>query len=111
MGIFEQVWADQVRTYDHQCGIAWNWQILDSAIIPAPSGSAKTGKNPRDRAKLGSKRHVLVDRRGVPLALIVSAAHTPDYQCAEAALLNLVIRRSWRDGAGNLVVRHFCADK
>jgi putative transposase len=109
--IFKQVWVDQVRTYDQKGGIAWNWQILDSAIIPAPLGGAKTGKNPTDRAKLGSKRHVLVDRRGVPLALTVSGANVPDYQCAEATLLNLVIRRSWRDRLGNLVVRHFCADK
>jgi putative transposase len=111
LGIFEQVWADRVRAYDQTCGIAWNWQILDSAIIPAPLGGSKTGKNPTDRAKSGSKRHLLVDRRGVPLALTVSAANIPDYQCAEATLLHLVIRRSWRDRAGNLVVCHFCADK
>jgi putative transposase len=109
--IFEQVWAEQVRTYDQKCGIAWNWQILDSAIIPAPLGGAKTGKNPTDRAKLGSKRHLLVDRRGVPLALTLSGANIPDYQCAETTLRHLVIRRSWRDRPGNLVVRHFCADK
>ena len=111
LSVFEQVWAEQVLTYDQQCGIAWNWQILDSAIIPAPLGGTKTGKNPTDRAKLGSKRHLLVDRRGVPLALTLSGANTPDYQCAEATLLHLVVRRSWRDRAGNLVVRHFCADK
>jgi putative transposase len=105
------VWADQVRTYDQTCGIAWNWQILDSAIIPAPLGGAKTGKNPTDRAKLGSQRHVLVDRRGVPLAVTLSAANVPDYQCAEMTLLHLVIRRSWRDRLGHWVVRHFCADK
>ncbi len=111
LGLFEQVWAHRVRAYDQKCGSAWSWQILDSAIIPAPLGGDETGKNPTDRAQLGSKRHVLVDRRGVPLALTVSAANTPDYQCAEATLRNLVIRRSWRDRAGKLVVRHFCADK
>ncbi|MCL4395733.1 MAG: IS5 family transposase [Chloroflexi bacterium] len=110
-GLFEQVWADQVRAYDETRGIAWNWQILDSAIIPAPLGGEKTGKNPTDRAKLDSKRHVLVDRRGVPLALTLSAANAPDYQWAEATLYHLVIRRSWRDRLGDLVVRHFCADK
>ena len=109
--IFEHVWAHEVHTYDQKCGIAWNWQILDSAIIPAPLGGAKTGKNPTDRAKLGSKRHLLVDRRGVPLALTLSGANIPDYQCAGITLGNLVIRRSWRDRLGNLVVLHFCADK
>ncbi len=111
LGVFEQVWADQVRTYDQHRGIAWDWQILDSAIIAAPLGGTKTGKNPTDRAKSGTKRHLLVDRRGVPLALTLSGANIPDYQCAEATLLHLVIRRSWRDRLGHLVVRHFCADK
>ena len=109
--IFEQVWTYQVHRYDQTCGIAWNWQILDSAIIPAPLGGTKTGKNPTDRAKLGSKRHLLVDRRGVPLALTLSGANIPDYQCAETTLCHLVIRRSWRDRLGHLVVRHVCADK
>jgi putative transposase len=111
LGVFQQVWAAQVRTYDQQRGIAWDWQVLDSAIIPAPLGGEKTGKNPTDRAKSGSKRHVLVDRRGVPLALTLSGANIPDYQCAAATLTHLVVRRSWRDRAGHLVVRHFCADK
>lgn len=109
--LFERVWTDRVRAYDQQRGIAWNWQILDSAIIPAPLGGDKTGKNPTDRAKSGSKRHVLVDQRGVPLALTLSGANIPDYQCAAATLGHLVIRRSWRNSAGHLVVRHFCADK
>jgi putative transposase len=111
LGVFEQVWAHQVHQYDETRGIAWNWQILDSAIIPAPLGGPKTGKNPTDRAKSGSKRHLLVDRRGVPLALTLSGANIPDYQCAEATLLHLVIRRSWRDRRGHLMVCHFCADK
>ena len=111
LDIFEQVWAEQVRAYDRKRGIAWNWQILDSAIIPAPLGGDQTGKNPTDRAKMGSKRHLRVDRRGVPLALTVSGANIPDYQCAEATLCNLVVRRSWRDQTGHWVVRHFCADK
>ena len=46
LGIFAQVWADRVHAYDQTRGIAWNWQILDSAIIPAPLGGAKTGKKP-----------------------------------------------------------------
>lgn len=111
LGVFQQVWADQLHTYDQRRGIGWNWQVLDSAIIPAPLGGEKTGKNPTDRAKSGSKRHVLVDQRGVPLALTLSGANVPDYQGAEATLTHLVIRRSWRNDRGEWVVRHFCADK
>ena len=39
---------------------------------------AKTGPNPTDRGKAGSKHHVLTDRGGVPLAATVSAANAHD---------------------------------
>lgn len=37
-----------------------------------------TGPNPVDRAKSGSKLHVLTDRAGLPLATGISAANTAD---------------------------------
>jgi IS5 family transposase len=41
-------------------------------------GGAHTGPNPTDRSKAGCKRHVLVDGRGVPLALALTAANVHD---------------------------------
>jgi transposase len=41
-----------------------------------------TGPNPTDRAKSGTKRHVLADRRGVPLGLTLSGANVPDMRMA-----------------------------
>lgn len=109
--VFEKVWAHQLRVYDQTVGIGWDWQSLDSAIIPAPLGGTKTGKNPVDRAKSGSKRNVLVDRRGVPLAVVIAAANTQDYQCADETLHHVVIRRARRDRHGRLIVLHLCGDK
>ena len=37
-----------------------------------------TGPNPTDRAKLGTKRHVLVDGQGVPLAVTLTGANVHD---------------------------------
>jgi len=48
--------------------IDWSRAAIDSASIPAKAGGHKTGKNPTDRGKLGSKHHIIVDRQGVPLA-------------------------------------------
>ena len=59
---------------------------------PLP-GTEKTGPNPTDRAKQGTKRSVLVDERGVPLGLVVSGANTPDGQLLEATLASLPIER------------------
>lgn len=38
----------------------------------------KTGPNPTDRRKLGSKHHLIVDAQGIPLAVILSAANRHD---------------------------------
>jgi len=42
----------------------------------------ETGPNPTDRAKLGSKRHLICDGRGVPLAIQLTGANRNDSQQA-----------------------------
>ena len=37
-----------------------------------------TGHNPTDRSKLGSKRHILVDKDGIPLSTFITSANTHD---------------------------------
>ena len=51
-------------------------------------GGELTGPNPTDRGKQGSKRHVLVDASGVPLALLLSPANAHD-----SRLFELLLRR------------------
>ena len=43
--------------------------VVDSCSIRAVHGGDQTGPNPTDRAKRGSKRHLICDGRGVPLAV------------------------------------------
>jgi transposase len=45
---------------------------------PRRFGGALTGKNPTDRAKKGTKRHLLVDGRGTPLAVRLTGANRHD---------------------------------
>ena len=45
---------------------------------------AQTGPNPTDRAKLGSKRHLICDGQGVPLAVQLTGANRNDSQQALA---------------------------
>jgi IS5 family transposase len=49
-------------------------------------GGALTGPNPTDRGKPGTKRHVLVDAGGIPLALLLSAANVHDSRLLEPLL-------------------------
>jgi IS5 family transposase len=48
-----------------------------------PRGGEKTGPNPTDKGKSGSKRHLVVDRNGVPLAAIHTAANVHDSKALE----------------------------
>ncbi len=44
------------------------------------------GPNPTDRGKPGSKRHLVVDRQGIPLAVLLTAANLHDSVVLEEAL-------------------------
>src|SRR5829696_76261 len=66
--------------------IDWSRCSLDSASLPAKAGGAATGPNPTDRGKPGSKRHLVVDRQGIPLAVLLTAANVHDSVVLEEAL-------------------------
>jgi putative transposase len=59
---------------------------MDGAMTKAPLGGQATGKNPTDRAKIGTKRSLLTDGQGVPLGIEVSGANTHDKRMVEATL-------------------------
>ncbi len=93
-GVFRRMWAAGLTAYDELKGIAWKWQAADGVMTKAPlAGTEKTGPNPTDRAKQGTKRSVLVDERGVPLGLVVSGANTPDGQLLGPTLASMPIER------------------
>ncbi|MGF6736152.1 IS5 family transposase [Paraburkholderia youngii] len=62
-----------------------NGRVLMPPVLPAPGGQ-ETGPNPTDRGKLGSKRHIVVDARGVPLAITVTGANRHDSIAFEPTL-------------------------
>ena len=65
--------------------VDWSRAALDSATVPAPGGE-QTGPNPTDRGKSGSKRHLVVERRGIPLAVTQSGANAHDSTMLEATV-------------------------
>jgi hypothetical protein len=68
----------------------------------------KTGKNPTDRAKSGTKRSLLTDGDGVPLSVVVDGANVHDKRLVSATLNRMAVRRP--DTLSG-VEQHFCADK
>jgi transposase len=67
--------------------IDWSRAAVDSSSIRSVGGGEASGPNPTDRARPGTKHHVLVDGQGVPLAVSITGANTPDVQ----QLLPLVV--------------------
>src|SRR5260370_179396 len=47
-------------------------------LAPRAARGEKTGPNPTDRRKAGSKHHVLTDAHGIPLVARLTAANRPD---------------------------------
>jgi putative transposase len=92
-GLFEQAWALVLNYYDLEVGIDWKWQALDGAITKAPLGGEATGPSPVDRAKSGTKRSVLSDGRGAPLAVVVAGANAPDKTLAVETLDSIPVER------------------
>ena len=51
------------------------------------------GSNPTDRSKLGTKRHILTDKNGIPLSVVISSASTHDIKLVTNVVDNAVIHK------------------
>jgi putative transposase len=91
-GFFERLWQVGLAEYEEMEGVEWEWQALDGVMTKAPLGKDATGKNPTDRAKIGTKRSLLTDGAGIPLAVVVDGANRHDSKLL-AALPSM--RSSW----------------
>lgn len=92
-GFFKALWQAGLEEYDEVQGIEWEWQAVDGAMTKAPFGKAATGANPTDRGKSGTKRSLLTDGAGIPLALVVDGANRHDVRLLCATLDGIVIVR------------------
>lgn len=85
-GLMDRIFDAALRFYDELKGVGWKWMSMDASIVKAPKGGDATGPNPTDRAKSGSKRHIVTDSRGIPVAMNVSAANVPDCRMVDETL-------------------------
>ncbi len=59
-------------------GIDWSRALIDSSSVRAACGGGSRGPSPVDRAKPGSKHHVITEASGIPLASSVTGANAHD---------------------------------
>ena len=112
LGFFEQLWRTGLLEYDEVQGIEWEWQAVDGVMTKAPLGRGATGKNPTDRAKMGTKRSMLTDGAGIPLAVAVEGANRHDSKLLVATLDGLVVARPavGEEEEGGYSEQHLCLD-
>jgi putative transposase len=106
-GVLDQVWATLVEECEQLGGVDWQWQSADAAMAKARFGGDETGPNPTDRAKPGTKRSVLVEIDGGPLAVVIGGANVHDCKLLEATLDAIVVERPNPQN----VEQHLCLDK
>ncbi|MBI0361340.1 IS5 family transposase [Burkholderia oklahomensis] len=58
--------------------IDWSRVVIDSSSIRAVGSGPKTGPNPTDRARPGSKHYLVTEAQGIPFALILTGANRND---------------------------------
>jgi hypothetical protein len=71
-------------------------------------GCENTGPNPTDRAKKGTKRHLLTEGNGMPLALVVTGANRNDFKETKSVIKNIVVKRP---RVSKRKKQHLCLDK
>ena len=106
--VFKRMWQAGLQEYDEVNGLEWKWQAADGAITKAPLGGEATGANPTDRAKSGTKRSLLVEANGIPLAIEVGPASRHDVKLLAATLDGVVVERP---APSESVKQNLCLDK
>ena len=77
-GVFERLEAEALAAFDRIIGLDLGEVSLDGSLHKAPCGGEGTGKNPTDRAKIGWKWSVAVERHGVPIGCSIDGANRND---------------------------------
>ncbi len=85
-GVFRRMWKTGLAEYDEVHGLKLRWQAADGAITKAPLGGDATGPNPIDRGKMGTKRSLLVEEKGVPISIEIAGAQRHDMKLLKATL-------------------------
>ena len=77
-GVWERLHEVLLAELQEADKIDWSRAVVDSTHARALGGGEKTGKNPTDRRKLGTKHHLVTDAQGIPLAVKITGSNVHD---------------------------------
>ena len=77
-GVWDRLHRELLDRLGDADRIDWSRAALDSASMPAKRGASSPARIQRIAANRASKRHLVVDRTGIPLAALLSGANLHD---------------------------------
>jgi transposase len=89
LGVWDRLHADLLGLLKRAGKLAPDTVIVDAVLVRAFGGGEGTGPSPVDRSKPGTKYTLLVDRRGVPLAIRSAGANKSDHTQLFPAVLSV----------------------
>ncbi|MEU6289878.1 IS5 family transposase [Streptomyces sp. NPDC046988] len=78
-----QLLLNELRSKNH---LDWERAVIDSSHVRAARRGPKSGPSPVDRARPGSKHHLIVDGQGIPLAVSLTGGNRNDVTQLEPLL-------------------------
>nr|WP_239115419.1 IS5 family transposase [Streptomyces sp. SID8499] len=77
-GVWDQLHLVLLKKLRPAKQLDWSRAVIDSSHVRAARPGPKSGPSPVDRARPGSKHHLLVDGQGVPLAVSLTGGNRND---------------------------------
>jgi putative transposase len=106
-GLLEEIWAYLVMECEELSGVLWEWQAADGVMGKSRFEGGARGPNPTDRAKMGTKKSVIVEQDGGPLGAVIAGANVHDTKLLAETIQAIVIPRPDPKTAA----QHLCLDK
>jgi len=77
-GVWQQLHELLLAELNGSGALDWSKAVIDSSHVRALKGGPKTGPSPVDRARPGSKHHVITEGHGIPLAVSLTGGQRND---------------------------------
>nr|WP_256123079.1 IS5 family transposase [Streptomyces sp. LUP47B] len=77
-GVWDQLHLVLLKKLRAAKKLDWSRAVIDSSHVRAARRGPKSGPSPVDRARPGSKHHVLTDGQGIPLAVSLTGGNRND---------------------------------
>jgi putative transposase len=88
-----EIWAVLVGECDELGAVSWEWQAPDGVIGKSRYEGSARGPNPTDRAKMDTKKSVLVEQTGGPLGVAIDGANAHDTKLLARTISAIVTER------------------